>query len=55
MQKIKIFISSVQTEFKNEREALKNYIYGDPLLREFFQVFLFEYQPAIDIKSEKMY
>jgi len=55
MKKYRIFISSVQKEFKNERNALKNYIYGDPLLREFFEVFIFEDLPAADIRADKVY
>ena len=46
--RFKIFISSVQKEFKKERSALKDYIYGDPLLSKFFDVFLFEDLPALD-------
>ncbi len=37
MEKHKIFISSVQKEFKEERRALRDYIHGDPLLRQFFE------------------
>ncbi len=44
--KQKIFISSVQNEFKAERRALKNYIHGDALLNRFFDVFIFEDLPA---------
>jgi ATP-dependent DNA helicase RecG len=43
-----IFISSVQKELAAERRALKDYIHGDPLLRRFFEVFLFEDLPASD-------
>lgn len=44
--KYKIFISSVQKEFKEDRIALRDYIHGDPLLRQFFEVFIFEDLPA---------
>jgi len=50
-----IFISSVQKEFKNERAALKNYIYGDALLSKFFEVFLFEDLPALDRQADEVY
>ncbi len=46
--KYKIFVSSVQKEFKDERRALRDYIRGDPLLRQFFEVFIFEDLPASD-------
>ncbi|MEI7999390.1 MAG: DUF4062 domain-containing protein, partial [Candidatus Omnitrophota bacterium] len=51
----KIFISSVQKEFKGERRALKDYIAGDPLLRKFFNVFLFEDLPAIGRRADAVY
>jgi ATP-dependent DNA helicase RecG len=50
-----IFISSVQKEFSTERRALKDYIEGDPLLRRFFQVFLFEDVPAADRRADDVY
>ena len=42
MTPIRIFISSVQREFAREREQLRVYLRGDPLMRRFFEVFLFE-------------
>ena len=53
--KTKIFISSVQKEFADEREALKAYIQGDALLSRFFEVFLFEDTPASDRKAKTLY
>lgn len=53
--KNKIFISSVQKEFKNERKALRDYIYGDALLSKFFEVFLFEDLPANNRHPNKAY
>ena len=53
--KYKIFISGVQKELKTERQALRDYIYGDPLLRQFFEVFLFESQPASDRHADDVY
>ena len=55
MARIKIFISSVQTEFKLERKALFEYILADPLLGKFFDPFLFECLPAIDQKANNIY
>ena len=42
MNKFRIFISSVQREFANERRMLAEYIRTDALLGRFFDVFLFE-------------
>jgi ATP-dependent DNA helicase RecG len=53
--KTSIFISSVQKELATERRALKDYIEGDPLLRRFFKVFLFEDIPARDRKPSDIY
>ncbi len=53
--KYKIFFSSVQKEFKEERKALRNYIYGDALLSRFFEVFLFEDLPASDRRADEVY
>ncbi len=55
MNPIRIFISSVQTEFAQEREALSNYLRGDPLMRRFFDVFLFEDVPASDRRPDSLY
>lgn len=50
-----IFISSVQKELAAERRALKDYIQGDALLGRFFEVFLFEDQPASVRRADKVY
>ena len=55
MAKKKIFISSVQTEFSFERQALHEYICADPLLGKFFDPFLFELLPAIDQRADSVY
>jgi ATP-dependent DNA helicase RecG len=55
MSVIRIFISSVQKEFAQERKALKDFLRGDPLLRRFFDVFLFEDVPAIDRRADEVY
>ena len=51
----KIFISSVQKEFANERRMLSNYLQKDALLGKYFDVFVFEELPAKDNISEKVY
>jgi len=55
MEKHKIFISSVQKEFKDERIALRDYILHDPLFRRYFDVFLFEDVPARDRNPNSLY
>lgn len=55
MKKYKIFISAVQKELQKERRAIKDYILGDVLLSEYFEVFLFEDSPARSKSAEKMY
>jgi len=50
-----IFVSSAQKELAEERRALKDYIKGDPLLRRFFDVFLFEDLPASDRRADDVY
>ena len=46
MKKIKVFISSVQSEFAEERQMLFNYLTSDALLGLFFEPFIFENLPA---------
>ncbi len=46
MRRIKIFISSVQSEFSEERMMLCHYIRTDVLLGKFFEPFIFEEVPA---------
>ncbi len=55
MTVIRIFISSVQREFAREREHLRDYLRSDPLLRRFFEVFLFEDAPAADRRPDEVY
>ncbi len=55
MTPLRIFISSVQTEFAQERAALRDYLRGDPLMRRFFEVFLFEEAPASDRRPDALY
>lgn len=55
MEKHKIFVSSVQKEFKDERIALRDFITCDPLCRRYFDVFLFEDIPARDRNPDSVY
>jgi len=55
MNKLKVFISSVQTEFARERENLFDYLHSDPLLGLFFEPFLFEKLPATDQRADSVY
>ena len=55
MSTIRIFISSVQREFAQERKALRNFLQNDPLMRRFFDVFLFEDVPALDRRPDSLY
>ena len=55
MPKQRIFISSVQSEFALEREALHEYLFSDPLLGRFFEPFIFEKLPAVDQRVEAVY
>ena len=55
MSDLRIFISSVQREFAGERSALRNYLREDPLMRRFFDVFLFGDAPASDQRPDELY
>ena len=55
MQPLGIFISSVQREFTEERAALRDYLRSDPLMRRFFDPFLFEDVPATDRRPDELY
>ncbi len=55
MRPIRIFTSSVQQEFAREREQLRDFVRGDPLMRRFFEVFLFEDAPAADRRPGDVY
>jgi hypothetical protein len=50
----KVFISSVQKEFAEERRMLSNYLRKDALFGRFFDVFVFEDIPAKDQTPEKV-
>jgi len=55
MQPIRIFISGAQKELAEERAGLRDYLRGDPLMRRFFDVFLFEDTPAKDRLANELY
>ena len=55
MKKYGIFISSVQSEFADERLALAEYIRTDALLGRFFDVFLFEQAVASNLSPQHVY
>jgi len=51
----RLFASSVQKEFAEERRAIRDFVEGDALLRRFFSVFLFENLPARDQRADQVY
>ena len=50
-----IFISSVQSEFAEERKRLAEYIRQDALFSRYFEPFLFEELPAQDVSAQVAY
>ena len=55
MKRIRIFISSVQSEFSEERTMLNQYIRTDVLLGKFFEPFIFEEVPANEASPQQVY
>src|ERR1035437_2788177 len=55
MSKIKVFISSVQKEFAEERQTLLHYLQSDLVLGMCFESFLFENIPATDQRADFIY
>jgi ATP-dependent DNA helicase RecG len=55
MRKHALFISGVQKELAAERQAVRDFIINDALLRRFFDVFLFEDIPASDRRAADVY
>ncbi len=51
----RLFISSVQKEFAEERAALRDWLRGDPVIRRFFEPILFEDMPAADRRADAVY
>jgi hypothetical protein len=52
---LRIFLSGVQKELVGERSALRDWLRSDPLMRRFFEVFLFEEVPAADLRTDHVY
>jgi predicted HTH transcriptional regulator len=55
MKKIRVFISSVQSEFAEERRILSHYMTYDALLGKFFEPFIFENVPAVNYSATSVY
>lgn len=56
MPPLRLFLSSVQKEFAEERRTLREYLRGDPLMRRFFEPFVFEFDvPATDRPTDRVY
>jgi len=55
MDRIRTFISSVQSEFAEERALLYNYIRHDALLGQMFEPFIFERAEAKSQTAQKVY
>ncbi|MDR0864918.1 MAG: DUF4062 domain-containing protein [Candidatus Symbiothrix sp.] len=55
MQKKKVFISSVQSEFAEERQMLFEYLTTDALLGKFFEPFVFENMSALNATPETVF
>lgn len=55
MALLRLFVSSPQREFLEERQALAEHVSSDPVLRRYFEVFLFERQPAANTTPQKSY
>ena len=50
-----IFVSSVQKELAKERESIRDFVRGDALLGQYFDVFLFEDLPANNQTPGQLY
>lgn len=50
-----IFVSSVQKELQAERYAVRDFVHGNDLLRQFFRVFLFEDLPPSGRRPDDVY
>ena len=55
MGNTRVFISSVQSEFQDERRRIAEYIRHDAALSRFFEPFLFEELPAQDKSAQMAY
>ena len=52
---IRIFVSSVQKEFQQERFKLFEWITADPFLGKLFERFLFEKLSALEITQQHIF
>lgn len=55
IKRIRLFISSVQGEFSQERAMICHYVRTDALLGKFFDPFIFEEVPANEYKADHVY
>jgi len=55
MQRKRVFINSVQSEFATERQLLFDYLARDALLGKFFEPFVFENIPALNISAANLF
>ena len=55
MVPVRIFVSGVQKELAEERARVGDYLRADPLMRRFFEVYLFEEAPASDTRPDELY
>lgn len=55
MPKFKVFISSVQSEFANERQRVYDFIRLDDLMGQYFEPFIFEQIAAQDTNPRQLY
>ena len=55
MQKYKVFISSVQVEFSQERQLVYDFIRSDDLMGQYFEPFIFEQIAAQDTNPRQLY
>jgi predicted HTH transcriptional regulator len=54
-EKFRLFVSSVQKELAAERRAVKERVQRDPVLRRFFEVFLFEDLAAAGRRADEVF
>ena len=55
MPKYKVFISSVQSEFSQERQLIYDFIRSDELMGQYFEPFIFEQIAAQDTNPRQLY
>ena len=55
MSKYKVFISSVQSEFSQERQLVFDFIRNDELMGQYFEPFIFEQIAAQDVNPYQLY